>query len=381
MKNFSTPVENFKESIFATMSKLSLDHKAINLSQGFPDFDAPSWILDSACKAMNQGYNQYAPLPGVLPLREELSAHFKSSYGVHYDPHSEITITNGATEGIFSSLMAILNPGDEVIIFEPFYDSYLATIELCQARPVPVTLKSPHFNFDREELEAAFSNKTKCIILNTPHNPTGKVFKRDELQIIADLAIKNDCYVISDEVYEFLTFDEHKHIPIASIEGMKERTITISSIGKTFSLTGWKVGWCASSEKITHHIRMVHQFNTFSVAHPFQYASVYAFQNIEQYLPTYLESYKSKRDILFNGLKQAGLRPISPEGTFFILCEIDEEDDIHYCQNLIKTHKVATIPTSVFHLKSEQGKKLIRFCFAKEEKTLIEAIDRLKSRY
>ncbi|MDH5581058.1 MAG: aminotransferase class I/II-fold pyridoxal phosphate-dependent enzyme [Bdellovibrionales bacterium] len=379
MKSFSSPVENFKESIFATMSKLALDHKAINLSQGFPDFEAPSWIIDKAFLAMKENHNQYAPLAGILSLRQELSKHFKNSYDIEYDPHQEITITNGATEGIFSSLMALLNPGDEVIIFEPFYDSYLATIELCRAKPVPVTLQSPHFNFDPSELESAFSNKTKCIILNSPHNPSGKVFNLDELQMIAKLAIKNDCYVISDEVYEFLTFDSKKHIPIASLEGMKERTITISSVGKTFSLTGWKVGWCASSEKITHHIRMVHQYNTFSVSHPFQHAATYALQNIHKYLPDFMDSYKTKRDILLNGLKEAGLKPITPEGTFFILCELDEEDDIAYCQNLIKTKRVATIPTSIFHLKSHQGKKLIRFCFAKKEKTLVEAIDLLNA--
>ncbi len=379
MKRFSEPVEQLEESIFATMSKLANENKAINLSQGFPDFEAPDWILNEATVAMDKGLNQYAPAPGILPFRKALSDHFKKHYSLDYDPQSEITITNGATEGIFCSLMALLNPGDEVIVFEPLYDSYLATIELCRARAVPVTLNAPNFKYDPSELKKAFSSKTKCLILNTPHNPTGKVFNHQELQEIANLVIENDCYVISDEVYEFLTFEEHKHIPIATLEGMKERTITISSLGKTFSLTGWKVGWCASSPELSHALRMVHQYNVFSISHPFQYAATKAFEKLEAYLPTYRSTYTQKRDLLLRGLKEAGFNPINPEGTFFILCEISEEEDIEYCRNLILDKKVAAIPTSVFYIKSDQGKKLIRFCFAKKDETLIRAIDYLKN--
>lgn len=383
MKPTSKTVANFKESIFATMTKMALKNQAINLSQGFPDFDGPEWIRDLAARAVHEsekGANQYAPSPGIAPLRKIISQNYQKYYQLNYNQDSDITITNGATEAIFSSTLALVNPGDEVIVFEPYYDSYIASIELAGGIPIPVTLHAPSFEFKKEELEAAFSPKTKFVFLNTPHNPSGKVFNREELEIIAELTKKYDVYVVSDEVYEFLTFDEHKHIPIASLEGMKERCITISSTGKTFGLTGWKIGWTATTPELSHAIRMVHQFNTFSVCHPMQMAMAEALNKLEDYLPSFRETYQSKRDLFMDGLKKAGFNARQPEGTYFAMVPIREhtdKDDIGYCQELIEKKKVASIPPSAFYMKSKQGQDYLRFCFAKKNKTLEAALNNL----
>jgi len=382
MKNFAYPVDQIKESIFATMTQLSIDNNAINLSQGFPDFDGPKFIIEYAKEAMHKGFNQYAPSPGVMGLRQSISDNFMKFYGLSYDPYSEITVTNGATEGIFSTVLALINPGDEVIIFEPFYDSYVAAIKLAGGIPVPVTLHTPNFNWDVKELEKAFTHKTKLVIFNSPHNPTGKVFNVQEITLLADLVKKYDTYIISDEVYEHLTFDNIVHIPMTKIKGMKERTITISSTGKTFGLTGWKVGWTSSSKKITHAIRMVHQFNTFSVAHPLQIAMEKALQNLDDYLVEFKSIYKSKRKLFINGIVDCGYKPYIPNGTYFVMCPIDSHtslNDIDYCMELIKTKKVAAIPTSAFYLKSCDGKKYIRFCFAKKDTTINAALNNFRN--
>ncbi len=380
MKNISRPVAQIKESIFATMTQLAIKNKAINLSQGFPDFDGPEWILDIAKESMDLKLNQYAPSPGVLGLRESISKNFMDFYNLSYDPKKEITVTNGATEGIFSTVMALINPGDEVIVFEPFYDSYIASIKIAGGIPIPVTLNAPDFKWDIDELKKAFSPKTKLVIFNTPHNPTGKVFSQDEMERLADLVKKYDAYIISDEVYEHLTFDNLKHLPMAKIKGMKERTITISSTGKTFALTGWKIGWTASSPKISHAIRMVHQFNTFSVAHPFQKTVEIALLKLDNYLPVFKQDYQSKRNLFLKGLVNCGYNPYIPGGTFFVMCPIESHSTLHdvdYCMELIKTKKVASIPTSAFYLKSEDGGKYIRFCFAKKTETLNAALQNL----
>lgn len=360
------------------MTKLAMEHKAINLSQGFPDFDGPQWIKDLAIKYINAGFNQYAPSPGILSLRKVVTELFSKNYQVEYDANSEVTITNGATEAIFCTIAALTNPGDEVIIFEPFYDSYKACIELAGAKAIPVTLKYElDFSFDRTELEKAFSAKTKLIIINTPHNPTGKIFNIEELNFIAKLVTKNDCYCMSDEVYEFLVFDKEKHIPVCKIEGLKDRTVTISSIGKTFGLTGWKIGWALAPPKLTHAIRMIHQFNTFSVCHPIQHAVRDALLNIHEYLPVFKKNYQNKRDLFLAGLKELDYKPFCPSGTYFVMVPIPVElgmNDVEYCTHLIKEKKVAAIPPSSFYLKSNQGNQFIRFCFAKEDETLRKAL-------
>jgi len=378
MKNLNTKVEQFKESIFSTMTKLAIENKAINLSQGFPDFDGPKWVVELAGKALLENKNQYAPSMGILPLREAISNNYRRFYNMDVDPLTEVVVTNGATEAIFCTCMALLNSGDEVVVLEPFYDSYLASIELTGAKLIPVTLKAPQFRFDFEELINALSNKTKLLILNNPHNPSGKVFKRDEIEFIAKLAQEHDFYVLSDEVYEFLTFNS-THVPTATYQGLKERTITISSTGKTFGLTGWKIGWAIAPANILKAIHNVHQFSTFCVAHPLQVAMAQALELMDEYLVEFQSDYKRKKDLLVSGLIDCGFDIIEPEGTYFVIAKLPEgNNDIDFCKKLMNEKRVATIPTSAFYVKSEEGKGMIRFCFAKKDETLNEAILNLK---
>ena len=377
MKPLNNTVLQFKESIFSTMTKMAIDNKAINLSQGFPDFDGPKWVIDLASKAMNENKNQYAPSMGILPLREAIAHNYKRFYNFEVNPLSEVVVTNGATEAIFCTCMGILNIGDEVIVLEPFYDSYLASIQLAGAKVVPVTLKAPDFNYDLEELKSAITSKTKLLILNNPHNPTGKVFTTSEIQEIGELAKKHDFYILSDEVYEFLTFGvEHK--PTATFEDLKERTITISSTGKTFGLTGWKIGWAIGPANIIKAIHNVHQFTSFAVAQPFQWAMAEALVKMDEYLVDFKADYLRKRDLLVSGLKERGFNVSNPQGTYFTMAFLpDGENDVDYCKKLIVENKVAAIPTSAFYLKSDEGSKMIRFCFAKKDETLVAALNNL----
>jgi aspartate/methionine/tyrosine aminotransferase len=273
--------------------------------------------------------------------------------------------------------MALINPGDEVIVFEPFYDSYLASLKMAGAIVVPVTLKAPVFSFDSEELIAAINSKTKMLILNNPHNPTGKIFSREEIKTIAELARKFDFYILSDEVYEFLTF-ENSHTPTACFEDLANRTITISSTGKTFGLTGWKIGWACGPKEIIKAIHNVHQFTTFCVAHPLQVAMAEALGKMDDYLNDFKSQYRAKRDFLVSGLKNAGFNVLTPAGTYFAMAILKEgENDIEFCQKLIREKKVAVIPTSAFYIKSNAGSGMIRFCFAKTDETLKKAISNL----
>jgi len=377
MKPLNHTITAFKESIFSTMTKLAIQNSAINLSQGFPDFDGPRWLVNLASKAMEEGKNQYAPSPGILPLRTAIAGNYKKYYGLDYDPNSEILVTCGATEAIFCTAMAILNPGDEAIILEPFYDSYLASIQMAGAKVVPVTLHAPDFSLNFEELKMAITPKTKMLILNNPHNPTGKMFTKEEVLKIGELAVENDFYILSDEVYEFLTF-ERAHIPTACYENLKERTITISSTGKTFGLTGWKIGWCCAPAEIIKAIHNVHQFTTFCVAHPFQVAMAEALANMDEYLAEFKRDYRKKRDLLVSGLKERGFNVLNPAGTYFTIALLPEGvNDVEYCKKLIEEKKVATIPTSAFYIKSDEGSRMIRFCFAKTDETLQSALKNL----
>nr|BDT29746.1 methionine aminotransferase [Bacteriovorax sp. HI3] len=378
MKPLNNTVEQFTESIFSTMTKMAMENKAINLSQGFPDFDGPSWVSDLAVKALKEAKNQYAPSMGVLSLREAIAHNYARFYNYQVNPLSEVVVTNGATEAIFCACLALLNPGDEVVVLEPFYDSYLASIKLAGAKAIPVTLKAPEFHFDIEELKAAISDKTKLLIVNNPHNPTGKVFTAEEIKIIGDLAKKHDFYLLSDEVYEFLTFDV-AHKPTATYEDLKERTITISSTGKTFGLTGWKIGWAIGPAALIKAIHNVHQFSTFCVAHPLQVAMAEALMKMDEYLVEFRADYKKKKELLVTGLKELGFNVLSPKGTYFAMALLPEgENDIDYCKKLIVEKKVATIPTSAFYIKSDEGSRMIRFCFAKKDETLLGALENLK---
>ena len=378
MKPLSKTVEQFTESIFSTMTKMAIDNKAINLSQGFPDFDGPSWVIDLATRALRENKNQYAPSMGILPLREAISHNYKRFYGMTVNPLSEVVVTNGATEAIFCTCLGLLNPGDEVVVLEPFYDSYLASIQLAGAKVVPVTLKAPDFHFDLNELKAAINSKTKLLIINNPHNPTGKVFSAEEIETLGNLARENDFYILSDEVYEFLTFGV-AHKPTATYADLKERTITISSTGKTFGLTGWKIGWAIGPAQLIKAIHNVHQFSTFCVAQPFQWAMAEALIKMDEYLAQFKAEYARKKDILINGLTERGFKVLNPAGTYFVMAQLPEgRTDVEFCKDLILSKKVATIPTSAFYLKSDEGTRMIRFCFAKKDETLLSALENLK---
>lgn len=372
-------IASMTTSIFASMSKLAYEYKATNLGQGFPDFDGPNWIMDAAYEAMKTGKNQYAPSPGIHSLKLAVQNYHKKYYDLEWST-DEIIVTAGATEALFSTIMAFIEPGDEVIIFEPFYDSYLADITLAGGTPIAVTLHKPDFSFDYDELAKAITDRTKMIIVNTPHNPTGKLFTKEELEYIASLAIKHDLLVLTDEVYEFLTFDGAKHIPMASIEGMKKRTITISSTGKTFGMTGWKIGYAIATEQLATAVQKVHQWTTFAVNTPAQHAMAYAFSRLEEYLPEFRKLYTEKRDLIFNELQKTKFKAFKPKGSYFIMVELPQnvfQDDVDAATRLVKEFGIATIPPSVFYIKSEEGKTMLRLCFAKQNETIIEGIQKL----
>lgn len=381
MRAFALRTEGFKDSIFAVMSAKASENNAINLSQGFPDFDGPEFLKESAAKFIREGHNQYAPFAGAEPLRSAISAVYKKFYDLDYNKDKDITVTNGATEAIFATIQALVNPGDEVVVFEPVYDSYVSSIQMAGGIPVPVSLKGREFSLDEEELEKAVGHQTKLIILNSPHNPTGKVFTRKEMEAVAKCALERDCFVLSDEVYEHLVFDGVKHIPFASLEGMKDRTVTISSAGKTFGLTGWKVGWCCAEESVSDRIRKVHQYITFSIATPFQLAAAEGLLSLDDYLPEFRALYQGKRDFFHAGLKELGYDFPKPQGTYFIMLPIEgktELNDVEFCEKLIVENKVATIPPSAFYIKSGEGRKFLRICFAKKEATLKAALRNLR---
>lgn len=381
MKDTALRIAGFKDSIFGVISKLAREHQAYNLGQGFPDFDGPDWLKELAHQKMLEGHNQYAPFPGTPNLRQEVSNYYQKFYQLKYDPESQITITVGATEAIYLVITALINPGDEVVVLEPFYDSYVASIKMAGGIPIPVTMHAPEFNIDSSELTQAISPRTKLLILNNPHNPTGKVWSKNELLEVCSLAQKNDLYVLSDEVYEFLLFDGAKHIPTATLSDMYERTITISSAGKTFGLTGWKIGWICANEKVTRACRLVHQYVTFSVSTPMQEAVAEGLKRLDTYLPGFVSLYKEKRDYFYQGMKSLGFEFSIPRGTYFMMVPITSKTklkDVDYALELIKNYQVATVPPSAFYLKSTEGEKFLRFCFAKKEETLKGALENLK---
>lgn len=363
------------------MSRLAREHQAVNLGQGFPDFDGPEWIKKLAQDKIQQGHGQYAPFMGAASLRDAVASYYQRFYKLAYNPETDITITVGATEGLFSTIMGAVDPGDEVIVLEPFYDSYVASIEMAGGKPVPVTMRAPDFNVSRAELEAAITPKTKLLIVNNPHNPTGKVWDKQELAMIAEVAVKHDLLVISDEVYEFLLFDGAVHHPLALFPGMWERTFTISSAGKTFGLTGWKTGWVCAPAELSKAVRLVHQYVTFSVATPIQEAVAEGLGKLETYVPEFQALYKSKRDFFYAGLKRLGFEFAIPRGTYFMMVPIapkTKKTDVEFAMELVKDRKVAVVPPTAFYLRSTEGQRYLRFCFAKKEETLSAALKNLE---
>lgn len=385
----------FGTTIFAEMTRLAREHGAINLSQGFPDFDGPDFVKEAARRAMAEGHNQYAPLGGVPKLNAAIAGWSARRNGLEADPDTEITVTNGCTEALASVMLGLLEPGDEVVLFEPYYDSYRACVAMAGATPRFVTLRPQRdepgpegpgrFTFRPDDLRASVSERTRAIVVNTPHNPTGTVFDDDELSVIASIAIERDLLVISDEVYETLVYDgAPAHRSIATLPGMRTRTITCSSIGKTFSLTGWKIGWAIATPELTAGVRAAHQFLCYAVATPLQHAAAEALNEGHAYIGELRAAYQSRRDQLCSALRAIGFGVSPPEGTYFAMADhtavsvrLGLADDVAFSRALTKDYGVAVIPPSVFYDNPAHGRRFVRFAFCKTPGTLDAATLRL----
>ncbi|KAL9234663.1 hypothetical protein vseg_009509 [Gypsophila vaccaria] len=375
-------LEKFKTTIFTQMSQLAIKHGAINLGQGFPNFDGPEFVKAAAIQAINDGKNQYARGYGVPDLNLAVAERFKKDTGLTVDPEKEITVTSGCTEAIAATMLGLINPGDEVILFAPFYDSYEATLSMAGAKIKGITLRPPNFALPLDELKSAISKNTRAILLNSPHNPTGKMFTRTELDFIASLCIENDVLVFSDEVYDKLAF-EMDHISIASLPGMYDRTVTLNSLGKTFSLTGWKIGWAIAPPHLSWGVRQAHSYLTFATSTPMQHAAATALRAPDSYFVELKRDYTAKKDILVKGLTEVGFKVFPSSGTYFVIVDhtpFGQKDDVAFCEYLIKEVGVVAIPTSVFYLNPEEGKDLVRFTFCKDEDTLRAAVERMKEK-
>ena len=374
-------MREFGETIFAEMSALAVKTGAINLGQGFPDTDGPREIAELAITAIRDGHNQYPPGLGIKKLRDAISHHQMRFYGLEFDSETEVLVTAGATEAIAASLLAICEQGDEIITFEPYYDSYAASIALAGGVRRVITLNTPDYSFSIDDLEKLITAKTKAILLNSPHNPTGKVFTHNELSHIANLCIEHDLVAICDEVYEHLVF-EGQHIPLIQYPGMRDRTIQISSAGKTFSFTGWKIGWVCAQPALLDTVRTAKQFLTYVNGAPFQHAIAEALNLPDHYFDNFLEDMKVKRDCLSQGLEKAGLTTFTPQGTYFVTADIENlgyEDGKQFCLDLPVQCGVVAVPNVVFYDNKDLGSTLIRFAFCKRLDVLEEAVERLQT--
>ncbi len=381
MLDVSKKAKRFTESVIREMTRLCRQHGAVNLSQGFPDFPAPQDIKDAACRAIASDVNQYAITWGAPALRTAIAAKQLRCYGMTVDPEREIAVTCGATEAMIASILAIVDPGDEVVVFEPFYENYGPDVILAGAVPRFVSLRPPDWSFDPDELAAAFNDKTRGIILNTPNNPTGKVFTRDELETIAMLCRKWDVVAFSDEIYEHIIYDGAEHVPMATLPGMADRTVTINALSKTYSVTGWRVGWTIASPQLTAGIRKVHDFLTVGAAAPLQEAGAVALGFPDDYYRTLASDYTVRRDLLVAGLRGVGFQCDAPRGAYYILADaagLGCRDDVAFARRLVETVGVGAVPGSSFFSRPELGRTLLRFAFPKTADTLNEAVARLQ---
>ena len=385
----SRKATQFTESVIREMTRLSDAHGGVNLSQGFPDFPAPASVKQAACEAINADVNQYAVTWGARPLREAIASEFTRRYGLDVIADEQVTVCCGSTEAMMSTMMAIIDPGDEVVVFEPFYENYGPDAILSGATPRYVTLSPPGpsappgagWTFDPAELAAAFNEKTKAIIINTPNNPTGKVFSLTELEAIAALCRKWDVVAISDEIYEHIIYDGHRHIPIATIDGMADRTVTINSLSKTYSVTGWRVGWTISPSSLTGAIRKVHDFLTVGAPAPLQEAGVVALGLPASYYAELARAYQVRRDTLLDILTRHHFTCYKPYGAYYIMTDIAAfgcSDDVEFAKYLVKDVGVAAVPGSSFYRNPASGRTKLRFCFCKRDETLTEADRRLE---
>lgn len=382
MQTASARLQGLDTSIFAQMSALAMRTGAVNLGQGFPDADGPAEVVEQAVRAMRDGHNQYAPGLGVLALREAIARHQHRHHGLVVDPETEVVVATGATEAIAAAILGLVDPGDEVVVFAPYYDSYPAVIQLAGAVRRTVTLRSPDFRLPVDELRAAVGPRTRAILLNTPHNPTGIVLRDDELAAIADVACEHDLVVISDEVYEHLTFDGHRHTPIAALPGMAERTLTVSSAGKTFSFTGWKVGWATGPAPLVDAVMRAKQWLSYTSGTPFQHAVAWALDHGDEAVAGLRAELQGRRDQLCAGLTAIGFDVTVPEGTYFTTTDIRPlgfEDGLQLCLDLPRLAGVVAVPHQVFHDDVEAGRPFVRWAFCKRPEVLDEALAHLSA--
>lgn len=379
-KKTSQKAGRFVESVIREMSRLAAKHQAVNLAQGFPDFPCPQALKDAACDAIQHDINQYAITWGDKSFRQAIAEKSKSYLGLTVDPETQITVTCGATEAMAAAMLATLDPGDEVIVFEPYYENYGPDAVLAGAVPKYVTLHPPHWTFDEVELRAAFNNKTKAIIVNTPHNPTGKVFTRAELLLIAELCQQWDVLAMTDEIYEHILYDGAEHVAMATLPGMEDRTITINGLSKTYSVTGWRVGYMLASAELTSAIRKVHDFLTVGAPAPLQRAGAVALQLPQSYYDTLARDYGEKRKHMHSVLDAAGIPYFKPQGAYYVFTDIRKfgyESDVAFTQHLVETIGVAVVPGSSFFSEPTLGHPYVRFCFSKKPETLAAARERL----
>jgi aspartate/methionine/tyrosine aminotransferase len=372
----------FTESVIREMTRLCQQHGGVNLAQGFPDFPAPDAIKEEAARAVREDVNQYAITWGAKRLRDALVAKTRSFTGLDYDPETEVTVCCGTTECMAATLLALVDPGDEVIVFEPYYENYGPDAILCGATPRFVRLREPDWSYDPAELERAFGNRTKAIVINTPGNPTGKVFTREELAHIAELCAKWGTIAVTDEIYEHILYDGATHVPPASLPGMRERTVTISGLSKTYSVTGWRIGWCLAPPPLTAAIRKVHDFLTVGAPAPLQEAAAVALQSPPEYYASLADNYRKRRDYLLPALEAAGFRTFKPRGAYYIMTDISAfgaPDDVSFARSLVSGVGVAAVPGSSFYSDPAAGRQRLRFHFARRRETLEAAVKRLGS--
>ena len=379
MKELSKRTKTFTDSVIRRMTRIANEYDAINLSQGFPDFDSPKEILNRLEQVAHEDYNQYAITWGAQNFRDALAKKQSKYMNLDLDSNKNIVVTCGSTEAMMAAMMSVCDPNDKVIVFSPFYENYGADSILCGANPIYVPLHPPVFNFDKEELENAFKQNPKALILCNPSNPCGKVFSKEELEYIACLAVKYDTYVITDEVYEHIVYAPYKHTYFASLPGMFERTISCSSLSKTYSITGWRLGYCIAPENIIEQIKKVHDFLTVGAAAPLQEAAVVGLEFSDAYYDELQKLYTHKKDLFLNGLKELNIPHTEPQGAYYVMVDISEfgyDSDLDFCVDLIKNVGVAAVPGSSFF--KEEENHYIRFHFAKKDETLLAALNRLK---
>lgn len=376
-------VQYFSESVIRETTRLAQRFGAVNLGQGMPDFDPPEEVKEAACRAVRDGFNQYAVTWGIASLRQAIAAKMRSFNGLGWcDPDEHVTVCCGATECMMATMLALIDPGDEVVIFQPFYENYGPDALLTGATPKWVTLHPPDWHFDPDELRAAFSHKTKAVILNTPNNPTGKVFTRDELAVIAGLCQEFDAYAFSDEIYEYIQYTDRPHVSIASLPGMADRTVTISGLSKSFSVTGWRLGYCVAPSAVTSGIRKAHDFLTVGAPHPLQVAGAAAMALPQTYFDGLRDHYHRRRDLFLPYLREAGFAFRVPDGAYYVMTDVSglsDLDDVAFVRRMIETVGVAGVPGSSFTSPKELGRTQVRFMFAKRDETLREAGARLLS--